>query len=131
MSESIVWQDWLEGDVYAPRQWPVARKQEWRKLREALARAARRRYRQTKVKRKIYIQSGCRTRAEQQKLWDAYRNGTGNPANPPGTSDHEFGRAADITVFGNSLLWERAFKYWGICTPHSHEPWHKELVVNQ
>lgn len=53
--------------------------------------------------RSIYVQSGYRSRAEQQRLWDNRHNNP-YPVAPPGTSRHESGNAADITpgmeVFG-------------------------------
>ena len=42
------------------------------------------------------ISSGFRTREEQQRLYDKYKNGTGNLAAKPGTSKHESGLAVDI-----------------------------------
>lgn len=32
----------------------------------------------------------CGNKSSQQELWDRYKNGTGNPANPPGSSTHEY-----------------------------------------
>ena len=44
----------------------------------------------------ITITSGFRSRAEQEKLYAAYKNGTGNLAAKPGTSNHESGDALDL-----------------------------------
>lgn len=37
------------------------------------------------------ILSGARSTVRQAQLFEAFQNGTGNPANPPGSSWHEFG----------------------------------------
>lgn len=48
----------------------------------------------------LQINSGGRTYAQQQVLYNLYRSGRGNKAAPPGTSLHESGIAAD---FGGAL----------------------------
>jgi LAS superfamily LD-carboxypeptidase LdcB len=48
------------------------------------------------------VTSGLRTRAEQQRLWDN-RGSNPYPVAPPGTSRHESGRAADVTVGGAAI----------------------------
>jgi LysM repeat protein len=40
--------------------------------------------------------SGYRTYEQQAYLYDLYLSGQGAPANPPGTSSHEFGAAVDL-----------------------------------
>lgn len=40
--------------------------------------------------------SAYRTSEQQQELYDLYLSGRGAPANPPGTSSHEAGRAVDL-----------------------------------
>ena len=40
--------------------------------------------------------SAYRTPEQQQQLYDLYLSGQGSPANPPGTSSHETGRAVDV-----------------------------------
>ena len=40
--------------------------------------------------------SAYRTWDQQNELYQQYLNGTGNPANPPGTSTHELGVAVDV-----------------------------------
>lgn len=40
--------------------------------------------------------SGYRTYEQQAELYDLYLSGQGAPANPPGTSSHEFGKAVDL-----------------------------------
>jgi lysozyme family protein len=53
----------------------------------------------------LLVSSGTRTNAEQWALWNAYKNGTGNLAAYPGTSNHEEGgprgpRALDVRDSG-------------------------------
>lgn len=53
---------------------------------------------------KVKFNSLTRTRDEQQAAYERYRTGRGGLAAPPGTSQHEIGRAADI-VPGKALDW--------------------------
>ena len=48
------------------------------------------------------ITSGLRTTAEQQALWDA-RGSNPFPVARPGTSNHEHGNSADVTVNGRPI----------------------------
>ena len=48
------------------------------------------------------ITSGLRTTAEQQALWDR-RASTPYPVARPGTSRHEHGNAADVTIGGRAI----------------------------
>jgi uncharacterized protein YcbK (DUF882 family) len=48
------------------------------------------------------ITSGGRSFAEQQRLWDA-RGSNPYPVAHPGTSRHETGRAADVTIGGRAI----------------------------
>jgi hypothetical protein len=48
------------------------------------------------------ITSGLRTRAEQQALWDN-RHSNPFPVAPPGTSNHEHGDSADVTINGRPI----------------------------
>jgi hypothetical protein len=50
----------------------------------------------------FHINSGLRTRAEQQRLWDS-RGSNPYPVARPGTSRHESGRAADVTIGGRDI----------------------------
>ena len=50
----------------------------------------------------FHITSGLRTRAEQQALWDA-RGSNPYPVAQPGTSRHESGNAADVTINGQAI----------------------------
>lgn len=76
----------------------------------------------------VGITSGFRSRADQQRLYDLYRSGKGNPANPPGKSRHERGEAADLSFRTNSVrAWcHTAAPRYGLRFPYRHEPWHIE-----
>lgn len=83
---------------------------------------------------RIGITSGRRSRADQQRLYDAYqaykagRGPKANPANRPGTSPHEVGRAADLAFGGDAgrqWVHQHAHEY-GLHFPIPHEPWHVE-----
>ena len=50
----------------------------------------------------FHITSGLRTHAEQQRLWDN-RGSNPYPVARPGTSRHESGRAADVTIGGRDI----------------------------
>lgn len=80
---------------------------------------------------KINVESGFRSYAEQQELYQKYLNGTGNLAAKPGSSNHESGNAADVYVNGVAIASdpraraaaERAGLHW----PVGGEPWHTEM----
>ena len=74
----------------------------------------------------IFVQSGFRSYAEQAALYEAYINGTGNLAAPPGSSNHESGRAADITP-GREVFGAVANKF-GLGFTVPSESWHIELM---
>lgn len=84
----------------------------------------------------LQINSGGRTRQEQQYLYDLYRSGRGNLAARPGTSVHESGRALD---FGGAIQnansrehrWlQQNAHVWGFKWTGKNfsqfEPWHWE-----
>ena len=50
----------------------------------------------------FHITSGLRTYAEQMRLWNA-RGSNPYPVARPGTSRHESGRAADVTINGRDI----------------------------
>lgn len=84
-----------------------------------------------KIGKKLEIKSGFRSRQEQEKLYAAYKAGTGNLAARPGTSNHESGRAADVYVDGVPLNShpeaKAAAASVGIHFPVPGEAWHAEL----
>jgi peptidoglycan hydrolase-like protein with peptidoglycan-binding domain len=79
----------------------------------------------------LHVNSGFRTMAEQQALYRAYQNGTGNLAAKPGYSNHQGGIAADINVgsTGSSTYrWMAAHaKEYGFVRTVPSEPWHWEF----
>lgn len=79
----------------------------------------------------LKVNSGFRTMAEQQALYRAYLNGTGNLAAKPGYSNHQGGIAVDINVGGTGTstyrwLAANAHKY-GFTRTVPSEPWHWEF----
>lgn len=81
--------------------------------------------------------SGGRTYAEQAKLYAAYKSGRGNLAAPPGTSNHESGRAVDFGGaahgFSPQHTWlaQNAPKFgwhWAGKNFSQVEPWHFEAM---
>lgn len=74
----------------------------------------------------ISVTSGWRSRAEQAALYQAYLNGTGNLAAPPGSSNHESGRAADISP-GRGTFGSVAGRF-GLGFTVPSEDWHIELL---
>ena len=72
------------------------------------------------------MNSGYRTYAEQAALYEAYRNGTGNLAAPPGRSTHGLGLSADINVpDARTLAWlRRHADEYGFVNDVPSEPWH-------
>lgn len=72
----------------------------------------------------LQINSGHRSRAEQEKLYAAYKNGTGNLAAKPGTSNHEKGQAIDFKNNPGAYNWlaKNAQKFGFKNLPG--EPWH-------
>lgn len=78
----------------------------------------------------ITITSGFRSRAEQERLYAAYKNGTGNLAAKPGTSNHESGDALDLgppSAYG--WLKQNAGRF-GFKNTVAGEPWHYSLTGN-
>jgi len=72
----------------------------------------------------LHVNSGFRTYNEQVESYKDYQEG-GTLAAVPGTSNHEFGLAADIdlTANQNALL-----SKFGLGLPVEGEPWHVELT---
>lgn len=79
-----------------------------------------------KTGRSINVASGWRSYSEQAALYAAYLAGTGNLAAPPGSSNHEDGRAADISP-GSEVFGGVAGQY-GLGFTVPGESWHIELL---
>lgn len=72
----------------------------------------------------LKISSSTRTRAEQERLYAAYKNGTGNLAAKPGTSNHESGLAIDFANTPGAWAWlKKNSEKFGLKNLPS-EPWH-------
>lgn len=72
----------------------------------------------------LKINSSYRSRAEQEKLYAAYKNGTGNLAAKPGSSNHESGLAIDFAGTPGAFEWlkKNAGRFGLKNLPG--EPWH-------
>ena len=123
----IKWQNWITGDTSIPKEWPAAKRYRATVLRRRIARAAR------DCKEVWHFNSFCRTYAEQVALYAASLNGTGNLAAKPGTSNHEKGKAADVSVGGSpvgaSSKRRRACQNYKLGFPVKGEAWHVEIVA--
>jgi hypothetical protein len=72
----------------------------------------------------LQISSAHRSRAEQERLYAAYKNGTGNLAARPGTSNHEKGQAIDFKNTPGAHAWlARNAERFGFKNLPG-EPWH-------
>ncbi len=84
---------------------------------------------------KIKVGSGYRSIAQQAVLYDRYKRGVKGqaPAAKPGSSNHNFGLAADLVyqggMHGPTGKWARAnARKYGLVFPMSYEPWHIEPI---
>lgn len=78
----------------------------------------------------LTIESGFRTHAEQEVLYRAWRRGRGSRAARPGESNHQSGRALDISVKKpETYAWLSAnASQFGFKRTVASEPWHWEYV---
>ena len=78
----------------------------------------------------LTLNSGFRTMGEQQSLYRAYQNGTGNLAAYPGHSNHQNGVALDIDVVSSAAYkWMHANGgRFGFKRTVPSEPWHWEYL---
>lgn len=77
---------------------------------------------------RLAIRSGFRTYAEQQRLYECFRSPqcNGNPADPPGRSDHQNGAALDLD--SDNWTWVRSnAARFGFQGPLPNERWHYEF----
>ena len=79
---------------------------------------------------RLRLNSGFRTMGEQQSLYNAYQNGTGNLAAYPGYSNHQNGVALDIDVVSDAAYdWIHANgNRFGFKRTVASEPWHWEYL---
>jgi len=80
---------------------------------------------------KLELASGFRTAEEQRELYRAWRKGVGHKAALPGRSNHQSGRALDIsgTAMPGTLAWlEANAASFGFERTVKNEPWHWEFV---
>ena len=78
----------------------------------------------------LTIESGFRTHAEQEVLYSEWRRGRGNRAAKPGESNHQSGRALDISVKNpETYTWLAAnASAFGFKRTVASEPWHWEYL---
>lgn len=76
----------------------------------------------------VRVVSGWRSDDKQQELYDGYKAGKPgyNPADPPGYSKHENGRAADLAFDSDAdrEAFAKLAPAYGLTRPVSREPWH-------
>lgn len=82
-----------------------------------------------------YVLSGGRSTERQAQLYNDYLRGVGNPANPPGTSWHEYGNGIDggrwtmaVDLAGNYGPINRRGRDFSLCFPVAGEAWHAQPV---
>lgn len=85
----------------------------------------------------LWVASGWRSSQEQERLWNLYQSGNGNPANRPGTSNHEavpygtaMGLAVDIHPLddsGDYATMQRVCREEGLNFIIASENWHAQL----
>ena len=77
----------------------------------------------------VAINSGYRTRDEQQALWDqASESDRGIMVAAPGTSRHESGLAADVNSEWFQGVSNQILARYGLKKPMDYESWHVELA---
>jgi LAS superfamily LD-carboxypeptidase LdcB len=73
--------------------------------------------------------SAYRTYAQQAELYEAYLSGYGAPANPPGSSSHEYGTAVDLAAsVMRPVIDEIGWKYGWTKVHAPDEWWHVDYV---
>jgi len=115
-----------------PRQITLASVPNGKEMRSDAAAAFNRMYAAARAQGiTLKVNSGFRSMAEQQALYRAYQNGTGNLAAKPGYSNHQGGIAVDINVGGTGTSTYRWLannaKNFGFVRTVPSEPWHWEF----
>jgi LAS superfamily LD-carboxypeptidase LdcB len=73
--------------------------------------------------------SAYRSYTQQSALYGAFLAGVGAPANPPGTSAHEYGTAVDVqTPEMRSVIDQIGSKYGWAKIHAPHEWWHVDYL---
>lgn len=83
----------------------------------------------------LYINSGKRSRAEQERLWRDGLRTYGSPGAarrwvlPPGESTHVTGEAVDVAPRAGAAWLQRNGYRYGLCRPFGNEWWHFESLT--
>lgn len=74
------------------------------------------------------VYSGARSTEEQARLYRDFRAGKGNPANPPGTSWHEYGDGIPGGSWALAVDFAEPYPHGfpGLIFPVAKEPWHSQ-----
>jgi len=78
----------------------------------------------------IEFTSSFRSNLTQAGLYAAYNHGAGNPASPPGYSNHQLGAALDFKLDNNRNQASLCVTVNNICTPPNSDPVYDWLVAN-
>lgn len=117
---------YLTGDIEIPKSEPLAYRKSFAALLLKLAACAR------DMGEVWHVNSGYRSYAEQAALYDKYQHHGGARAAKPGTSNHNYGKACDVSdkagrpVGATQRVRERLHHY-GLCLPVRGEQWHVEI----
>ncbi|NNG98157.1 M15 family metallopeptidase [Gordonia araii NBRC 100433] len=83
----------------------------------------------------LWITSGKRSWAEQNRLWREGIRTHGSPAAarrwvlPPAESSHVIGRAIDVGPLRGARWLARTGNRWGLCRTYANEWWHFEVAT--
>jgi GH24 family phage-related lysozyme (muramidase) len=74
------------------------------------------------------VYSGARSTERQRQLYNDYLAGRGNPANPPGTSWHEYGEGLKGGTYALAVDFAEPYPHGepGLIFPIKGEPWHAQ-----
>lgn len=76
----------------------------------------------------VFVTSGYRSTAEQEKLYNLCRAGKLRSASKPGLSWHEFRLAVDTSIQPIRGMGNDKLKKYGLCKPISYEGWHIQPI---